>query len=424
MNAASELRLLIEDAEDLYAVVNTGKTAVGYYTLESVEVLKNAIETAKSVSAATDADVETLQAAMDALETIQPEEGKFYNIVSACTKSNDARAGQCIYVNKNGAMHFANVADAKSSSLGHVFQFVPDADGKFYIYNVERGTYLSTAKGHGGGQHEAKATDKSSAKPVEIANMGLENAVSLIPNGGAMIHAQAHENQVVGWNSTVATDASAWNIVEVTDLSAVSHPVSVSESGWATLVLGCNAVIPADVKAYAVSATSETSAALTEITGTIPANEAVLLNAAAGTYEFKYAAEATPVAKNLLEGTVFDANVNGEAYVLAAPTVEEVAQPVGFYKAKLTISTNTENDGEEGATDDTFEAFKNNAFKAYLPAPAASARFLSFDFGTETAIESIEGAEVESSVVYDLSGRRVQKAQKGVFVVNGKVVIK
>ena len=80
----------------------------------------------------------------------------------------------------------------------------------------------------------------------------------------------------------------------------------------------------------------------------------------------------------------------------------------GFYAAKLTNGK-----------------FVNNAGKAYLPKPAeASARFISFDFGTETAIESIEGAEVENAVVYDLSGRRVQKAQKGLYIVNGKKVVK
>ena len=40
-------------------------------------------------------------------------------------------------------------------------------------------------------------------------------------------------------------------------------------------------------------------------------------------------------------------------------------------------------------------------------------------------IESIEGAEnAANAVIYDLSGRRVQKAQKGLYIVNGVKVIK
>ena len=52
-------------------------------------------------------------------------------------------------------------------------------------------------------------------------------------------------------------------------------------------------------------------------------------------------------------------------------------------------------------------------------------RFLAFDFGNETSIDELksENGNVKT-VVYDLSGRCVQKAQRGVFIVNGKVVIK
>ena len=94
------------------------------------------------------------------------------------------------------------------------------------------------------------------------------------------------------------------------------------------------------------------------------------------------------------------------------------AEGVALYKVTLNKNEN----GENGETH-----FLNNANKAYLPASAvpASARFISFDFGTETAIDELKGENGNvNAVIYDLSGRRVQKAQKGVFIVNGKVVIK
>jgi hypothetical protein len=125
-----------------------------------------------------------------------------------------------------------------------------------------------------------------------------------------------------------------------------------------------------------------------------------------GDYAFEYTTATGTVAANLLEGTVTDTEVTGKGYVLST-----VDSATGFYAAEL---------DEEGK-------FKNNAGKAYLPASAvpAGARFLSFDFGTETAIESIEGAEnAANAVIYDLSGRRVQKVQKGLYIVNGVKVIK
>jgi hypothetical protein len=42
----------------------------------------------------------------------------------------------------------------------------------------------------------------------------------------------------------------------------------------------------------------------------------------------------------------------------------------------------------------------------------------------ETGIDELKGENgTECSAVYDLSGRRVQKAQKGIFIQNGKVVM-
>lgn len=178
--------------------------------------------------------------------------------------------------------------------------------------------------------------------------------------------------------------------------------VTISNVGYSTIYLPFDAVLPEGLSAYAVTATSATKATLTALQG-IKANQGAILKGAAST-EYVLAAGnvSSDWSGNLLKGSTADTEVTGEGYVLS--TVNKVT---GFYAAKLT-------DGK----------FKNNAGKAYLPKPAeASARFISLDFGTETAIESVESVE-NNAAVYDLSGRRVQKAQKGLYIVNGKVVIK
>ena len=117
----------------------------------------------------------------------------------------------------------------------------------------------------------------------------------------------------------------------------------------------------------------------------------------------------------MLRGSVYNATVRVRSYILAQPAAEEgqPQNPVGFYVVKM--------DQAEGT------AFNNNAFKAYLPIPeAAQASVLRFNIeGGETAIESIENANGEAkSEIFDLAGRRVQKAQKGLYIVNGKKVIR
>ena len=153
---------------------------------------------------------------------------------------------------------------------------------------------------------------------------------------------------------------------------------------------------------------------LEEMGTEIPANTGVFVTGPASEEVVLSLSTSNPTSPNdnLLDGSAVDTYVAGPAYVLA-----DGENGVGLYKALLNKDAN----GEAGETH-----FLNNAGKAYLLASAvpAGARFLSFDFGTETAIEGIEAEAATDAVVYDLAGRRVKAAQKGLYIVNGKVVIK
>lgn len=68
-------------------------------------------------------------------------------------------------------------------------------------------------------------------------------------------------------------------------------------------------------------------------------------------------------------------------------------------------------------------AFTCKAGGAYLAVPAAVASVKGFVLGSlEDAIKSVEMAE-QSGAIYDMQGRRVEKAQKGLYIVNGKKVV-
>ena len=160
--------------------------------------------------------------------------------------------------------------------------------------------------------------------------------------------------------------------------------------------------IPENVEAFAVTAINDGWATLTEIENTIPANTGVVLKATeAGVYDFAIAEDVEDV-ENLLDGTVIATMVDGSAYVLGN------VEGVGFYNAKLTNNK-----------------FLNNGYKAYLPvvAGASLSANLRFDFdGITTAIEEVE-TEAAETVIYDLTGRRVNEITKaGIYIVNGKKV--
>ena len=185
------------------------------------------------------------------------------------------------------------------------------------------------------------------------------------------------------------------------EVTPKSYTLAVGETEWATLFLGFNAAIPAEVEAYTVTEVNDGYVTLTQVTGVLPAETGVIVKATKGDYTFAYSAgEVADVAGNLLEGSVTDKNIEGEAYVLGVVNGE-----VGLYKAQASGTS-----------------WKNNANKAYLPMSAVankSAQFFGFDWDGTTGIENVE-VENEVKTIYDLTGRRVEAiTAPGIYIVNG-----
>lgn len=415
------------DLEELVAkasAINYG-TTVGYYTQASVEELKAAIDEANAAIGGepTQDEVNALEAkityAMAALKIVLPEAGKFYNIVSAHTGD---RAGKQIYVSDDAGLKFDTPT---GKNIANVFQFVPveGQEDQFYVYNVERGLYISTNKAHATGQQKAEFAITNLAKPITIANMGSENIVKLTPVGGAMIHAQQANSVVVAWDNNDYTSASAWKIVEVEDMTKQLHTLKVGELGYSTIYLAYDAVIPSSFEdengVYVVEQVNAEGTAmnLKKIEGVLPANTGAIVKAPQGEYEFAYS-ETAGTETSMLNGSTTDKNIvataNKNYYILSHEEGE-----VAFFKT--TTSVLEQLDGGYA------NIFFNNAFKAYLPIEQGSAaRSLVFNFGGETGIHNIESGDLNggNAEIYDLSGRRVQKAQKGLYIINGKKVVR
>ncbi len=247
-----------------------------------------------------------------------------------------------------------------------------------------------------------------------------KDVTNTITTGDANI--QKQDRLVLMW-----TGMTAGQQVNITEFSASykhtpdSYELTVGATGWATIYLDFNATIPTGVKVYGVTANpGDTKAQLREVSGVIAANKGYLVKGEvkgeARNYTFNeptITTDPSEVATNLL-GSVTDSYLPDEAYVLADGT-----SGVGFYKAKH----NMDGTGNSGLTH-----FKNNANKAYLPAGGASARVLTFNFddNAETGINAVEIEEAApaNAAIYDLSGRRVQSAKSGLYIINGKKVIK
>ena len=186
-------------------------------------------------------------------------------------------------------------------------------------------------------------------------------------------------------------------------------PVTISAAGYATFYAPVALALPEGLIAYEVTAQGEESVSLTPVNDIIPAYNGVVLQGEANTTYNLTIPEYVPVAgsENLLEGSVAATFVESPAYVLGY-VGEEGSKEVGFYTAAM-----NQNEGT---------AFLNNGFKAYLPKTGA-AQALRFNFGGTTAIESVVNGINANAAIYDLSGRRVEKATKGIYIVNGKKMI-
>ena len=199
--------------------------------------------------------------------------------------------------------------------------------------------------------------------------------------------------------------------------------VTIGTSGYATLYLETeNFEVPAGCTAYVITEVKKESGqyqAKTEAFAAgsiIPAGQAVILKGTAGqTYAYKANLTGTPVtiAKNLLMGTATEQTLNAAGYKYFLFGSGPDGQ--GFYRQ----------------TGHDINSIHLKAHKAGLRLPSTaigSAKSFVIDFSTPetTGIRSV-GSAVQPSkedVYFDLQGRRVLHPTRGIYIVNGKKVVK
>ena len=403
------------DDEFVVEITNNADNAIVYYSLNNendwVEGSTITIDETTTVYAkAVDADDETNES----------------EVVSATyTKVVLPDAGEATEVTGNAAVNYgtATINDIKKFEVAPVTLTFAKNDGQTQPAYNKAGDCRIYAKG----SITATCAVGNLTKIVfTVSEQGKKRLTDLTPSVGTVRISDDHSTitwegnaaevvMTVGEKAVYGTDGSdkAGQIcfTEFTASYAIpssSYTLSVTDAGWATLYLDFTAAIPADVEAYIVKADgiNKDFVTLTQVTSVLPANTGVIVKASEGNYTFAYSKETlADVTGNLLKGSVADKNVEGEAYVLGN------VDGVGLYKAKMNGTS-----------------WLNNANKAYLPASAvpASAALSAgfrFDFGGTTAIEEVE-TEAAETVIYDLTGRRVNEITKaGVYVVGGRKIL-
>ena len=254
--------------------------------------------------------------------------------------------------------------------------------------------------------------DKWDVQGTSVVAQGSWNAYW--GTGAFVLSAKDHPNYIIHaysskkvgyWKSTAVDEGSA--IVLSNTLPAINLNESDGKH-YATYYLPFAAKAPEGVKAYA-GTVSNGSVKLTEYAnGVIPANKGVLLvsdNTTSATFTLANNADVTNIDNDLkgVNAVTELAGVDNSEQVRIFSTKDGVA---GFYKPNSNITSLAAN-------------------KAYVMAPATQGA-LALNFGGDvTGVNSVSdnAAMPHNAVIYDLAGRRVSHAVKGVYVINGKKII-
>jgi hypothetical protein len=268
-------------------------------------------------------------------------------------------------------------------------------DGTF-AFNVGTG-YLYAASSKSNYLRTQSTNDSNSSWKIEIID-----GIATIKAQGENTRNWMRYNSTSKLFSCYSSGQQDISIYKVNLATVEDYVLNVTKAGWSTLYLDYNVVVPEDVVCYAISGVEGTNVILDEVTGVLPANTAVIVEAEEGEYTFEVTEESAEV-ESLMAGTTKAEYKDAEAYVLSI-----VDGNVGLYKAQMAGGV-----------------WLNNANKAYLPASVANgAASYSFRFGEgTTGISEVKGDSGNVKTIYDLTGRQVNAVERGIYIINGKKVL-
>lgn len=339
-----------------------------------------------------------------------------------------------VYYGSNG-FFWGNYTGSRNSSLEQVVSDLPT------------GKYLLTVRARSSGTVptlyiSGNGVQQNITHPNGVFGNGWDDTSVLFEVGGdgtATIRLQAQKES--DGTKSRWYNADNFRLVRVGDLDAVAMnentsytPVAgtynvtltrtFSTSNWATFV------VPFDideaslkdkfgdgVKVCTISASDKTGVSFSEVMAnpSITANTPVIMKVAKKDDYNRYTFNAVEIkvgstSTNLTTGVDIVANYSGEI------TIPSESGYSYYYVKSNNLYKSTGSQKSLG-----FRAYFKVANDVTPPVKAFFDNGFNFD-GTD-AVKSVEAVQDENAVIYNLAGQRVGKAQKGLYIVNGKKVM-
>lgn len=340
---------------------------------------------------------------------------------TGCTSEIQTKVSELTGAVSEGTFSYSNASDneklvqlPKAVTGRYVMFVLTEATGnygscaEFDLLNVDTEKELASAK--------QQLTDLLAAVggkyPFEIED-GMTQTIwpgeygFSVPNKDLFTNA----NTALAGNDLAAIEAATANITSYKSLSDThGYPASVIyefKAEYGTIMLPGNIAVPTNVTAYNCSEAPNGVLNLQPLTTGFKANTPYIVKGTVG-QKFQLIgynrtnASASTVTTGILTGVYEPTEAPAGSYVL-----QNQEGRLGFYKV-----------GEEIRP----TVGKNRCYIT-LPSETSGVRALFFNEGTSTGIEAIETENRPSASVYDLSGRRVEKAGKGLYIIGGKKVL-
>ena len=410
---AANMNSLLQEAKRVLEKEGIGYPEAGKDVTEGSAArvaLAAAITTAAQKGyAPTAADIADLKAAIadyksNVAQIQQPEDAKAY----ALTTTVD---GKQYYLNYDASAGLQLVERAVGTAIPGSATFVcHNIEGRTLYVNND-GKYISLGtQGFTTSDAYSEANNLLQAEKstTDFGALRLGTSQSAAP---ARLWAKAVPMAVDVRTAIEAGTAFEFREVEYPNTVTLKAPTTPDGLIYATLCLPFNYLVPGGVYAYKAVSVDETNSLLrlSPVTGAVPAGQAVVLVADETdkvTFSFAPAANETLASTtgNLLKGVCTSGvacNATATTYVLNG---NRETGTIGFYK---------------------YTAANLPAYKAYLEIPASqeNAPGFLFDFGGQTSIVPVLPAdEAAAGPCYDLSGRRIAKPTRGLYIQGGRKI--
>lgn len=321
----------------------------------------------------------------------------------------------------NGAQIPTNNKTKKLSDATYVWKFVGNPFDGYQLINGSGKSLIATAYNNGYNVYPYAADpskittaccDRWDVQGTSVVAEGSQptywrnNAFVLSAHNHGNYQMHAYDNNKIGYWKSTGVDLSSAITLDAA-LPEITFN-TLNNKNYATYYLPFAAKAPEGVTAYA-GTINNGNVQLTEYAnGVIPANKGVVLVSDTKTTATFTLADASEVTEqtNELKGVLTDTELSSVESSNQVRIFSKKDNVAGFYKPNSNITSLAAN-------------------KAYIMAPTNNeALVLNFAGGEVTGInQATINATEANAPIYDLTGRRVAKAVKGIYVKNGKKFI-